>query len=299
VPSIEIRPFRRSDRDQLTGLVNLHVQSVVPGIGISVNALMSQLEREPEEGLVDPWVIERKTLVAIERDEIVAGAHLLHYGADDRVGEAYRGIAEIRWLVCKHDAVAAGNALAAACLAAMDAWRAERQYADGSLPAPFVYGVPSCWPHIRELYERAGFVHDGRVEILLVAKVADLPTPADPPLPGLELRRTLGTWPRFAAMLGEERVGYVEIDTYVGGRSNLSHSTGWADIGNLFVREQDRRKGVATWLLGHAAEWLRLGEVSRLVTYATPDEKDELAFDASVGFRELVRTERGWRRTPR
>jgi GNAT superfamily N-acetyltransferase len=296
--SIEIRPFRRSDRDQLTALVNLHVQTVVPAIGVSVNALMSQLEREPDEAILDPWVVERKTLVAVERDAIVAGAHLLRYGSDERVGESYRGVAEIRWLVCGHDADAAGDALAAACLAAMDAWGAERQYADGSLPAPFVYGVPACWPHIRKLYERAGFVHDGRVEILLVAKVDDLPTPAGPPLRGLELRRTLGTWPRFAAMLGEERVGYVEVDTYVGGRSNLSRVADWADIGNLFVREQDRRKGVATWLLGHAAEWLRLGEVSRLVTYATPNEEAELAFDASVGFRELVRTERGWRRTP-
>jgi GNAT superfamily N-acetyltransferase len=296
VQSIEIRPFRRSDRDQLTALVNLHVQAVVPAIGVSVNALMSQLEREPGEAVVDPWVIERKTLVAIERDAIVAGAHLLRYWDDERVGESYRGAAEIRWLVCAHDATEAGNALAAACLAAMDAWGAERQYADGSLPAPFVYGIPASWPHIRELIERAGFVHDGRVEILLVAKVEELPRPAEPPLPGLELRRTLGTWPRFSAMLDDERVGFVEVDTYVGGRNNLPRVADWGDIGNLFVREQDRRKGVATWLLGHAAEWLRLGEVSRLVTYATPEQEDELAFNASVGFRELVRTERSWTR---
>lgn len=295
--SIEIRPFRRSDRDQLTGLVNLHVQAVVPAIGVSVNALMSQLEREPGEAIVDPWVIERKTLVAVERDAIAAGAHLLRYGNDERVSESYRGLAEIRWLVCAHDATAAGDALAAACLTAMDAWGAERQSAGGSLPAPFVYGVPSCWPHIRELYERAGFVHDGRVEILLVAKVDDLPTPADPPLPGLDLRRTLGNWPRFAAMLNDELVGFVEIDTYVGGRNNLSRVAEWADIGNLFVREQDRRKGVATWLLGHVADWLRLGEVSRLVTYAWPEQEDQIAFDTAVGFRELVRTERGWTRT--
>ena len=81
--SIEIRPFRRRDRDQLTALVNLHVQAVVPAIGVSVNALMSQLEREPDEALVDPWVVERKTLVALERDAIVAGAHLLRYRDDE------------------------------------------------------------------------------------------------------------------------------------------------------------------------------------------------------------------------
>ena len=31
MPPIEIRPFRRSDRDQLTDLVNMHVEAVLPG----------------------------------------------------------------------------------------------------------------------------------------------------------------------------------------------------------------------------------------------------------------------------
>jgi len=81
-----IRPFQRSDRDQLTGLVNAHIAAVVPGVSVSVNALMSQLEREPGEAIVDPWVVERQTLVAIERDAVVAGAHLLRYGDSTSVG---------------------------------------------------------------------------------------------------------------------------------------------------------------------------------------------------------------------
>ena len=51
---VEIRPFQRSDREQLTGLVNAHVAAVVPGIVVSVNAVMSQLEREPERRLLIP-----------------------------------------------------------------------------------------------------------------------------------------------------------------------------------------------------------------------------------------------------
>jgi hypothetical protein len=70
VPSIEVRPFRRSDRDQLTGLVNAHIAPVIPGITVSVNTVMSQLEREPNEAIVDPWVFERRTLVAVDRDAI-------------------------------------------------------------------------------------------------------------------------------------------------------------------------------------------------------------------------------------
>ena len=36
----------------------------------------SQLEREPGEFIVDPWVRERATLVAVQRGRVVAGAHL-------------------------------------------------------------------------------------------------------------------------------------------------------------------------------------------------------------------------------
>jgi len=81
MPSIEVRPFHRGDREQLTALVNAHVAAVVPGISISVNAVLSQLEREPGEFIVDPWVTERVTLVAEQRCRIVAAAHLLRYAA--------------------------------------------------------------------------------------------------------------------------------------------------------------------------------------------------------------------------
>ena len=64
MPSIQIRPFQRADREQLTALVNAHVGAVVPGVSVSVNTLLSQLEREPDESIVDPWVVERRTLVA-------------------------------------------------------------------------------------------------------------------------------------------------------------------------------------------------------------------------------------------
>lgn len=52
---IRVRPFRRSDRHQLTDLVNAHAAAVVPGLGVSVSAMLSQLEREPGEFIVDPW----------------------------------------------------------------------------------------------------------------------------------------------------------------------------------------------------------------------------------------------------
>ena len=35
-----------------------------------------------------------------------------------------------------------------------------------ALPAPAVYGVPAQWPHVRSLYERAGFTPDGATNVL-------------------------------------------------------------------------------------------------------------------------------------
>src|ERR671936_300530 len=97
--SIEVRPFRRSDREQLTYLLNAHAAAVIPGVSASVNTVMGQLEREPAEFIVDPWVSERATLVAEQRRRIVAAAHLLRYAADDRVSASYRDAGEIRWFL--------------------------------------------------------------------------------------------------------------------------------------------------------------------------------------------------------
>ena len=96
---VQVRPFRRADREQLTALVNAHIQAVVPGVSVSVNTVMSQLERDPGEFIVDPWVAERTTLVAEQRRRVVAAAHLLRYGSGEDVGQAYRGTAEINWLL--------------------------------------------------------------------------------------------------------------------------------------------------------------------------------------------------------
>jgi hypothetical protein len=281
---VPVRPFSRADRDQLTALVNAHVAAVVPGVSVSVNAMMSQLEREPEEKLVDPWVVERQTLVAVERDAVVAGAHLLRYGDDDSVGPSYRGFAEIRWLVCRHDG---DGGLLAACLEAMRSWRPRLLGADGALPAPFVYGVPHVWPHVRALYAGAGFAPT-RVERILVADVADLPTADDA---RLELVRSHGEWTRLSAYRDGVAVGYVELETDFTLGGTLSRFAGWADVGNLVGDDE-----VKSWLLGQAREWLRLGRNDRLVAYA--DDGEDTSLLERAGFRELARTERGWLRQP-
>ena len=300
--TVQVRPFRRADREQLTALVNAHIQTVVPGIAVSVDTVLRQLERNPGEFIVDPWVAERVTLVAEQRGRVVAAAHLLRYRASEEVGPAYRDSCELNWLLfwprATHwqDSEVAAGALMDACLERLGSWGgADRWHADGVLPAPGVYGVPAQWPHVRELYERAGFVHDGHVEIILLARVDELPRPSPPPLAGLAVGRSVGeSGTRLTARLGEEPVGFIEVETNLAEGGRLAHLGGWADIGNLHVAEPYRRRGVATWLVGQAADWLRLARAERLLAYAWPEEADLLGLLTNLGFRELTHTARGW-----
>lgn len=233
-----IRPFRRSDREQLIALVNAHIAAVVPGVSVSVNALMSQLEREPAEAIVDPWVVERETFVGVERDTVVAGAHLLRYADEERVGDSYRGRRYVRWLVARPDAPDA----AAALLESLDI-----DGLDVGLPAPFVYGVPDVWPHIRALLAQAGFV-PSRTEVVLVAEVDDLP---DAPF---DARRSVGPWTWIRLESGD---AYIDLETDFTAGGTLSRFAGWADIGNLVAPDDETRRDTAFYTANGFRELVR------------------------------------------
>jgi hypothetical protein len=137
MPSVEVRRFRRGDRQQLPALVNAHVQAVVPGVSVSVNTVMSQLKRDPGEFIVDPWIAERATLVAEQRGRVVAAAHLLRYGQGEEVGEPSRNAGEINWLLYWPqasywpDSAEAADSLVSACLAQLRRWGVSRGNAAG------------------------------------------------------------------------------------------------------------------------------------------------------------------------
>ena len=133
--------------------------------------------------------------------------------------------------------------------------------------------------------------------MVLLADVAQLP-PRPPPDAGLETVRTLGgAGTRFTAWRDGVALGYVEMDTGVTGAGRFTGQEGWADVGNLHVVDGYRRRGIATWLLGEAGEWLRLARVHRLLDYAAPDDAGYLAFLERMGFRRLTETVRQWELT--
>jgi GNAT superfamily N-acetyltransferase len=313
---IEVRLFRRSDRDQLTQLVNAYPAAVIPGMGTSVSTVMSALERQPGESIEDPWVSERVTLVAEQANRIAAAGHLLRHFPGERAGRAARDVGEIHWLLfwpeapagnpCWPDAKTAGEALMAGCIHQLEEWGVTRQEAGGELPVPGVYGVPEQWPHISALYERAGFAYAGHTEIIYFAAVKDLRRAAGAPIAGLSVRRAAGmNGTRLSAMLGEDVIGYIEVEVFDQGE-RLSRNGRWADVGNLHVTEPYRRRGVGSWLLSQAASWLRAAGADRLLDYAWLDGTDPggldyagyRAFLPAAGFQELTRTRRGWIRIP-
>jgi GNAT superfamily N-acetyltransferase len=132
--------------------------------------------------------------------------------------------------------------------------------------------------------------------------VEDLLGPPEPPFPGLSIGRSVGiNGTRFSVLREGEVIGYIEVEVFEDGERVARHG-GWADIGNLCVASGYRRRGVATWLLGRTAEWLRLAHVDRLLAYTLlegsdptgQDYDEERAFLQALPFTELTRTMRGW-----
>ena len=101
-------------------------------------------------------------------------------------------------------------------------------------------------------------------------------------------------------MLEGREIGLLEVDDDFTRHGSMLRNDGWADIGNIGVVEDYRGVGVASWLLGHAGAWLRMGRGRNLLSYVADDETevDLHGWHVANGFVELNRTRRGWTRVP-
>lgn len=305
----EVRPFVRADRDGLTSLVNRHVAAVLPGGAVPTSVLLSQLERDAHEYIIDPWVIDRHTIVGIERDRVVAAAHLKRYGRDERVSESYRDVGDIYWFVCDPKALDVGRAVLEAACGRLAHWGVRTWYADGTLPCLGVYGVPDAWPHVQQLLAATGFDdREGQVEVIFAGDLADIPAPGLPPRDDIELRRVVGPLgTSFEAFAGDVRIGVFEVQDFHG--VGNTHLLRWADECNHWVAADFRGQGIGSWLLRTGGEWLRLAGKDRLLAYAierrqsdaTPLEPGHTIercerYYARHGLVRIARTRRGWER---
>jgi GNAT superfamily N-acetyltransferase len=297
-----VRQFARYDREQLRELASAHAGAATPGGSIPSAVLLNQLEHPLGEFVVGPWVTDLATLVGIEHERIVAAAHLRRYSDDGRASDSFRNAGEIVWLLCWPNHLDAGRAVRDAALAHLARWGVRVCYGDGALPVPGVYGVSDSWPHVQLLYEEAGFdATDGQVEIVYGGPLDGIPALGDPPIEGMSLHRELGPIATaFNAVLDGRIVGTYEVDTdLTRGGTNLAFA-GWADECNHWVDKEWRGRGIGTWLVAHAAEWLRLRGTTRLLAYAIEDGNIDWCtrYYARYGLHPVNRTIRGWTRLP-
>lgn len=305
----EVRLFARHDRDGLTALANRHIAAVLPGGAAPVATLLSQMERDVGEYIVDPWVIDRCTVVGREADRVIGAAHLKRYGVDERVSPSYRDAGEISWFVCDPSHPEIGAAVLEAAMVRLAEWDVRIWYADGALPCLGVYGIPDAWPHVERLLIVAGFSDDGgQIEVVYAGDIAGVAEPGSPPVTGVELRRVMGPLgTSFEAWMGAERVGVFEVeDSHGVANAQLAR---WANGSNHWVALEHRGKGIGTWLVRHGCAWLRLGGKSRLLAYAVEQRADgaepmEATAErctphyARFGLSPITRTRRGWHRDP-
>jgi GNAT superfamily N-acetyltransferase len=295
----EVVPLAPDHLDQLTGLLNAHLDAVVPGFALPAAYLAERLSRDPGEAIVDPWVLRRRTLVAVERDRVVAAAHLLRYGATADVGPAFRDVGEVAWLVGWPSAGDAAEAVLAAGVRLLADWGAEAQWlCTGSMFVPTVSGIPDAWPHIAAILRAAGYAPEPeREEVLYAGHIDRLEPPPAPPIEGLELARRMGDFaPRFAAELAGESIGVFDVGSDVTAGGLLPALAGWAEPWNLWIDEGHRSQGVGSWLVRSAAPYLRLGGCDRmLVTVAVDGERAGAGrFYERLGLVRLARLDRAW-----
>ena len=305
----EVRPFSRHDRESLTSLANRHVAAVLPGGAIPVSTLLSKMERDTTEPILDPWVIDRHTLVGIHGERVMAAVHLKRYGTDNTVSPGYRNAGMIDWIICDPTRTEIGAEVLRAAAAHLSSWNVRVWYADGNLPCLGVYGIPDAWPHVQQLLTDAGFSDaGGQIEVLYAGALADVPPPGVAPIEHLELRRVVGPLGvSFQAVLDDKVIGVFEVEDFYGTAN--AHVATWADEGNHRVQPEYRGRGVGTWLFRHGCQWLRLAGKERLLTYAAERRAEGLEpmeayadkwgpYYARYGLTPINRTRRGWKRKP-
>jgi len=69
-----IRLFSRSDREQLTALVNAHVAAVIPGVTVSVNGLLNQqlnlIPRQSTLSVGARWDFAKNAAFKVQYDHV-------------------------------------------------------------------------------------------------------------------------------------------------------------------------------------------------------------------------------------
>jgi len=297
---VRVRPYEHTHLPALLDLVNLHLTAVVPGWALPEAFLAEHLTRNTGEFVTDPWVVERATLCALEGHRMLAAAHLLRYGAGSEVGEHLRDVGEIAWLVFLPDRDDAAAELLSRVREKLASWRVARLQAYGAgLPKLPLLGIPETWAHVALALDTAGYqpAHKGHRGALHGGRLDGVPAPGGPPVPGMIVRRTGGQFGmRFSALLGGEELGWCECVADLDRGGTLPALRGWAQLSEVYVAEGWRNRRIGSWLVGAAADWLRLCRRDRVILVVDEDDEEAGAgrFYRRFGWDVLAREVRSW-----
>ncbi|MFN8530569.1 MAG: GNAT family N-acetyltransferase [Anaerolineae bacterium] len=297
---MEIHLFSLEYLPELQRLINQHISTVFPGWGVSATAIERHLQRNSHQPIIDPWVTERKTWAAFEQGRLVAAAHLLRYGTDDPVGEHYRGVCDIAWLLADSEHTTQAAALLHAGIEHAKTWGSTQLIAwDSHLPTPMIFGIPDVWSHLIQVFAQEGFEPmPSRREALYGGWIRDLPPPGTPPIHGLTLKRSVGRiWgTRFTAWLDGEEIAFCECSTDLSEGGEVPSLRGWGLLGELYTHDAYRSRGVGRWLIESMAAWMRMAGCDRIVLSCA--EEDEQAgagrFYQRLGWEIFTRLQDGW-----
>lgn len=295
-----ITPYHPDHLPELRSLVNHHLNAVMPGWSLPTVYIEQHLTRNPRQPIIDPWVTERQTLVVVEKQRVVAATHLLRYGMDEAVGEHYWGAGDVAWLLAWNEHRAEATALLHAVQQQMERWNAARIFAwDSHLPTPIVTGIPDVWPHLHQVFRQAGFEPmPERSEALYGGWLRQIPLPVAPPVDGMAIQRTARRmWGvGFTVWLGDQEIGHCECVADLTEGGAVPSFRGWAELGELFIQEGWRGRGVGRWLVQHVVEWLRLAGCDRIVLSCAQDDEAAGAgrFYRRLGWDVFSRLQDGW-----
>jgi GNAT superfamily N-acetyltransferase len=296
---VRVHPFEPPYLPGLRTLISNYLSAVVPGWALPDEAVAAHLEQNYGEYVTDPWVIGRTTLLATEGWRVLAAVHLLRYADSEEVGEHLRGAGEIGWLLCVPERSEAAAAALSAVQEMFSSWGISQELVGGGvLPVPALVGVPDCWPHVISALQAAGYRAGAEHrEAIYGGTLSGVSEPSDSPLPGIEVRRSVGEFGvRFSAVVEGEEIGRLECTADLTGGGAPPVFGGWADLEELWVHENSRNRGVGAWLVEHAVRWLRLAGCDRVVIAVA--EGDEAAgagrFYSRFGWEVFAREVRSW-----
>jgi GNAT superfamily N-acetyltransferase len=282
----------------LQALINAHLEMAIPGWALPAEYIAERLDCHPEQRILDPWVVERRTFFSVEADRVLAAAHLLRYGDTDEIAPGYRNAGDIAWLLFTPGAEETGYELLVAARQQMQAWDVRVTYAwDTGLPVPLCSGIPDAWPHIRNLFADSGFASDSRVEYIFGGELDVIPFPAAAPVEEVYVQSTVsGIGVTFILRHNDEHIGRCECIADLTQDGRLPAFAGWGKLEALEVAGSWRNRGLGRWLLQHAVTWLRDAGCERIVFSVIPDDDARGAgrFYRRFGWEAWLVLEKGW-----